>query len=197
MARKPEIGATRDSYVYRLRVPADLKEQWDSWCSRTDRKSSDVMRTLMRQIVEDDITAEARRRVFSQAADRPDDAPKERVEVRLTATEHQAIVTKAEAEGCSIQRWIVNCVRAHLTHEPQFTMETTKALWESSYQLRAIGRNLNQIAKRLNEGLPGTIKAEQIEKLSTFIYQHAEKVAEVQDASLSRWGVEIEEDGNA
>ncbi|WP_211182357.1 plasmid mobilization relaxosome protein MobC [Advenella sp. EE-W14] len=31
-------------------------------------------------------------------------------------------------------------------------METTKALWQSSHQLRAIGRNLNQIAKQLNEG---------------------------------------------
>ena len=70
-------------------------------------------------------------------------------------------------------------------------METTKALWESSYQLRAIGRNLNQIAKRLNEGKPANIKTEQIEKLATYIYRHTDKVAAVQDASISRWGIQV------
>lgn len=87
-------------------------------------------------------------------------------------------------------------MRASLTHEPQFTMETTKALWESSYQLRAIGRNLNQIAKRLNEGKPANIKTEQIEKLATYIYRHTDKVAAVQDASLSRWGIQVKGAGD-
>lgn len=87
-------------------------------------------------------------------------------------------------------------MRASLTHEPQFTMETTKALWESSYQLRAIGRNLNQIAKRLNEGKPAGIKTEQMEKLATYIYRHTDKVAAVQDASLSRWMLNIATNSN-
>src|SRR5690606_36871205 len=108
-------------------------------------------------------------------------------------TEYQAVTVRAAAEGCSRQRWIINCVRASLTHEPQFTMETTKALWESSYQLRAIGRNLNQIAKRLNEGKPGTVKTEQLEKLAAFIYSHTDRVAATLDASLGRWGIELKE----
>ena len=62
-----------------------------------------------------------------------------------------------------------------------------EALWDSTYQLRAIGRNLNQIAKRLNEGEPASVKSEQLEKLASFIYKHTAKVAAVQDASLSRW----------
>ncbi|HMM47029.1 MAG TPA: plasmid mobilization relaxosome protein MobC [Thiobacillaceae bacterium] len=88
-----------------------------------------------------------------------------------------------------VRAWVINSVRASLTHEPQFTLETTKALWQSSYQLRAIGRNLNQIAKQLNEGKSGTIKPEQLEKLASFIYKHTDKVAAVQDASLSRWKI--------
>ena len=66
-------------------------------------------------------------------------------------------------------------------------METTKALWLSSYQLRAIGRNLNQIAKQLKKGKNGTLKPEQLERLASFVYKHTDKVAAVQDASLSRW----------
>jgi len=43
------------------------------------------------------------------------------------------------------------------------------------------------IAKQLNEGKNGTIKPEQLERLASFIYKHTDKVAAVQDASLSRW----------
>ena len=190
MPRKAEIGATRDSHIYRVRVPDELQEQWEAWCAKTDTKPADAMRAAMRRIIQGD-TSEVRQEVANQVDGQPDAGPKERIEVRFTPSEYQGITTRAEAEGCSPQRWIVNCVRASLTHEPQFTMETTKALWESSYQLRAIGRNLNQIAKRLNEGKPANIKTEQIEKLATYIYRHTDKVAAVQDASLSRWGIQV------
>lgn len=191
MPRKAEIGATRDSYVYRLRVPAPLKAQWDEHCAKQDKNPSVVMRALMRYIIQDDMPPDVRRWIAEQTEGEPDDGPKERLEVRFTPTEFQGITARSEAEGCSPRRWVINCVRASLTHEPQFTMETTKALWESSYQLRAIGRNLNQIAKRLNEGKPANIKTEQIEKLATYIYRHTDKVAAVQDASLSRWGIQV------
>lgn len=198
MPRKAEIGATRDSHIYRVRVPVDLQEQWEAWCAKTDTKPSDAMRAAMRRIIQGDMP-EVRQEVANQADGQPDDGPKERVEVRFTPSEYQGITTRAEVEGCSPQRWIVNCVRASLTHEPQFTMETTKALWESSYQLRAVGRNLNQIAKRLNEGGHASIKTGQMEKLAAYIYRHTDKVAALQDASLSRWGIQVQgaDDGEA
>lgn len=189
MPRKAEIGATRDSHIYRVRVPHELQEQWEAWCAKTGTKPADAMRAAMRRIIQGD-TLDVRQGLVNQVDGQPDDGPKERVEVRFTPSEHQGIMTRAEAEGCSSQRWIVNCVRASLTHEPQYTMETTKALWESSYQLRAIGKNLNQIAKRLNEGGQGSIKSEQMEKLTAYIYRHTDKVAALQDASLSRWGIQ-------
>jgi hypothetical protein len=68
-------------------------------------------------------------------------------------------------------------------------METTKALWDSSGQLRAIGRNLNQLAKKLNEGGSQEISAREIKQLSDYIYSHTGIVAELQDASLSRWKI--------
>ncbi|MCK9468064.1 MAG: MobC family plasmid mobilization relaxosome protein [Porticoccaceae bacterium] len=193
MARPAEIGATRGSYIYTMRLPDDLRDQWLSYCQRNDKKAAATLRALMRYMIQDDMPPEVRRWISDQVEGQPDEGPKERMEIRLTPTEYQAVTTRAEAEGCSPQRWAINCIRASLTHEPQFTMETTKALWESSYQLRAIGRNLNQIAKRLNEGKPGTVKTEQLEKLAEFIYLHTDKVAAVQDASLSRWGIELKE----
>lgn len=196
MARPTEIGATRGSYIYTMRLPDDLRNQWLSYCQRNDKKAAATLRALMRYMIQDDMPLEVRQWISEQMEGQPDEGPKERLEIRLTPTEYQAINSRAEAEGCSPQRWVINCVRASLTHEPQFTMETTKALWESSYQLRAIGRNLNQIARRLNEGKPGTVKTEQLEKLAEFIYLHTDRVAAVQDASISRWGIELKEGGN-
>lgn len=133
------------------------------------------------------IPPEVQRWIAEQTVGGLDEGPKERVEVRFTPSEYQGIATRAEAERCSTQHWIINCVRASLTHEPQFTLDTTKALCESSSQLRAVGRNLNQITKRLHETGSFPITAERIDKLATYIYRHTEKVAAVTDASLSRW----------
>jgi hypothetical protein len=141
----------------------------------------------MRYAIQDEMPCDVEHWVSTQIADTPDEGPKQRLEVRFTPTEHHEIAARSEAEGCSPQRWVINSVRASLTNKPQFTMETTKALWESSGQLRAIGRNLNQIAKQLNEGGSETITQSEITQLSEYIYKHTEIAAELQDASLSRW----------
>lgn len=182
--------------MYTLRLPDDLQEQWQSYCQRNDKKAAASLRALMRYLIQDDMPHEVQQWVAEQIEGKPDDGPKRRMEIRFTPTEYQGVTTRAEAEGCSPQRWVINCVRASLTNEPQFTMETTKALWDSTYQLRAIGRNLNQIAKRLNEGMEDTIQPELLEKLASFIYRHTDKVVAVQEASLSRWKLEKHVPGN-
>ena len=189
MPRDAKIGATRSSYVYTLRLPDDLQEQWQSYCQRNDKKAAASLRALMRYLIQDDMPHEVQQWVAEQVEGEPDDGPKRRMEIRFTPTEYQSITTRAEAEGCSPQRWVINCVRASLTHEPQFTMDATKALWESSYQLRTIGRNLNQITKKINQGLVDTVETEQLKKLAEFIYLHTDKVAAVQNASISRWKI--------
>lgn len=187
MPRKAEIGATRDSAVYQLRVPAPLKAQWDDHCSKAGTTPSATLRSLMRYILKNEMSPEVRKWIESDGE--PDYGLKERLEVRFTPSEFEALNARAAAEGSSPQRWVANSVRASLTQKPQFTMETTQALWNSSRQLRAIGRNLNQIAKRLNNDEPGSIKTEQMEKLAGYIDDHTKKVAALLDASLSRWSI--------
>lgn len=86
---------------------------------------------------------------MKQVDERPDTGVKKRVEVRLTRSQLDAVDTRAKAEGCSRKVWLVNVVRGTLTKQPQAGMREIDLLGESSYQLLAIGRNLNQIAKRL------------------------------------------------
>jgi hypothetical protein len=195
MPREAKIGATRGSYVYRLRVPDDLRKQWDGYCEKKGQKSAAYMRALMRFLIQDEMPQEVRSYFYEQVERGQDDGPKQRIEVRFTPSEFAALQDMSEQEEVSPQRWIVNAVRASLTHEPQFTMEVLKGLWESTYQLRAIGRNLNQIAKRMNEANlagapidPPTLEA--IQDLAGTISGHTHEVGRVINASLNRWAVE-------
>lgn len=196
MPRKAEIGATRDSYVYQVRVPDTMRTQWDAYCAKHEKKAPQILRALMRYMINDEMPDEVRRWVAEQIEDQPDSGEKKRVVVRFTPTEYKGITERATAEGCSSQRWIINCVRASLTHQPQFTMDTTKALWESSYQLRSVGRNLNQITKRFHETGQFPLMVEDIDRLASFIYEHTVKVATLTDASLGRWLIQKNESRN-
>lgn len=187
MPRKATIGATRDSAVYRVRIPAELKSEWEAHCEKKGSSQHGMIRALMRYVIQDEMPPDVKDWISGQIAGEPDEGPKQRLEVRFTPSELHEVVARSEAEGCSAQRWVVNCTRASLTNQPQFSMETTRALWESSGQLRAIGRNLNQIVKKLNEGGSETVAEIEIAKLSKYIYEHTEIVAMLQDSSLSRW----------
>jgi hypothetical protein len=187
MPRKASIGVTRDSEVYRVRIPAELKSEWEAHCEKKGSSQHGMIRALMRYVIRDEVPADVKEWISEQVAGEPDERSKQRFEVRFTPSEHHEILARSEAEGCSPQRWVINSVRASLTNKPQFTMETTKALWESSGQLRAIGRNLNQIVKNLNTRGSESITQNEITQLSTYIYKHTEIVSELQDASLSRW----------
>jgi len=184
MPRPSEKGTTRNSHIFCLRIPSTLKSEWDAHCDKNGKGQAELLRTVMRYVIKDEMQPE-----LSLISDGPDRGQKERLEVRFTPSEYRTIQERAVAEDISPQRWIINCVRGNLTNEPQFTGEAVKALWDSSYQLRAIGRNLNQIAHRLNEG--GYVAAREIEamvtKLNAAISKHTKKVDQVLDASLSRW----------
>lgn len=191
MPRETVIGATRDSRVFQVRVPGDLAADWEAYCERIGpRQGPEQLRELMRHLVRGTLPAQSLHdAAVEEEPGVPDVGRKRRIEVRLTPSEFQELHQRAEASGSSAQRWIVNCVRASLTQRPQVTMDTAKALWESSYQLRSIGRNLNQVVKRLNEAGGVTPTGRQMERLAEFIYAHTDRVSALLDASLSRWGI--------
>ncbi|SEP32568.1 mobilisation protein (MobC) [Pseudomonas sp. ok266] len=89
-----------------------------------------------------------------------------------------------------MRRWIIDAIRTGLTHEPQFSMDEIDALGESNYQLLTLGRNLNQIARRLNDGENEKVTLERIEALSGLIRKHTEVVSRSIRASLERWNIE-------
>jgi hypothetical protein len=124
---------------------------------------------------------------YVECTDCPDESSKTRMKIRLTASERQALTRRAEEEGMTPQQWLVGLVRSNLTGRPQFGMRELNALGESNYQLLAIGRNLNQIAKHLNEGLPEQVTPASLEKLRAEIRAHVDTVSKAMRGNLERW----------
>ena len=190
MPREAKIGATKDTYVYRLRLPHDLKTQWDAHCEKKNKEPATLLRALMRYVIQDDMPPEVQRFVKAQTRPAADHEPKMRFEILLTQSERAAIQERAELERCSQRRWIIDAIRAGLTKEPQFGMKEIEALGESNYQLLAIGRNLNQVAKVMNEGKRHSVTVDSIERLRQIIDGHVKKVGGAIRASIDRWNIE-------
>ncbi len=167
-----------------------LKEAWELYCqTRKIGPGAALRASIQREIERVEQGATGPAEPMKQIDERPDTGVKKRVEIRLTRSELDAVDTRAKAESCSRQAWLVNVVRGTLTKQPQAGMREIESLGESNYQLLAIGRNLNQIAKRLNEGHPDVLTVKYIERLRDEIRAHAEKVSKVMGASIERWSL--------
>lgn len=99
------------------------------------------------------------------------------MELRFTSTEREKINLLANRDNCSPQRWLINLIRLTLVRKPQCGMEELQKLGESNYQLLTIGRNLNQIAKHLNQGSYEPELSKEITQLRKVIHEHTRQVS--------------------
>lgn len=166
------------------------KERWQRHCEAQGIAPS----TAIRRAIARELDGEPATPVVDpvkQTRPAPDDEKRRRFEILLTESERAAITARCEAEGCSMRRWIVDAIRAGLTHEIQPTTREIELLGESNYQLLAIGRNLNQIARRLNENEAVDDLVEvMVERLSERIDTHVDLVSTSIRASVERWVIE-------
>jgi len=166
-----------------------LKEPWAEYCKALGKKPGAAIKEAIEQQLEK-AGKNPEPETYRQTQQAPEGEPKVRFEFLLTESEKRAIRERSDLERCSMRRWIVDACRAALTHEPQFGMREIDALGESNYQLLTIGRNLNQMARRLNEGKYEPVTVERIEALSRRIDAHTELVSNAIRASLERWNIE-------
>jgi hypothetical protein len=166
-----------------------LKAQWAAYCERLGKTPGAALKEAIEQQMRK-VSSEPKPAPYRQVREAPDYRPKVRVEVLLTPSEKAALAERAELEGCSQRRWIIDAIRAGLTHEPQFSTDEILALGESNYQLLAIGRHLNQIAKRLHAGDLDASTRSTIQSLRRLIDKHTEVVSRTMGASLERWHLE-------
>lgn len=166
-----------------------LKKPWADYCEALGKKPGAALKEAIEQQLEK-ATKNPPLPQLRQTSEAPDDEPKVRFEILMTKSEKAAVQERANLERCSQRRWIIDAIRAGLTNEPQFGMTEIDALGESNYQLLAIGRNLNQVAKAMNEHRRDSVTIESIERLRGIIDVHTDKVSTAIRASLERWNIE-------
>nr|CAC82766.1 hypothetical 20.3 kDa protein [uncultured bacterium] len=166
-----------------------MKKPWSDYCEALGKKPGAALKEAIEQQLEK-AAKNPPPPPLRQTGEAPDDEPKVRFEILMTKSEKAAVQERANLERCSQRRWIIDAIRAGLTREPQFGMKEIDALGESNYQLLAIGRNLNQVAKAMNEGRRDSVTIESIERLRGIIDAHTDKVSTAIRASLERWNIE-------
>lgn len=164
----------------------DLKGPWTEWCATRDLTPSEAVRRVLRRVLDGNPK--------SEFAPHPADFDVEgcdgrrRLEIRLTPAEHLALTAVADREGMSLPRWLTGLVRLNLTGEQQFGEGEVEALTRSSQVLLALGRNVNQIARNMNQRVDrDELTLAQIEYLADLIKKHTEAVSAVLTANSRRW----------
>lgn len=116
----------------------------------------------------------------------------EHLSVRLPMFLANVVRERAAYWGMSASRWKASLIQAHLMREPVLSDTQIQALRESNLELRAIGRNLNQIARALNARPDETdrVKLEVIEALVEVINSHVETAVQLIRHSQNDWGVD-------
>lgn len=178
---------TTDSPVMSIYLGVALKQRWAEHCMQQGVTPSAGVQQVVRHLLGNEIKSRPVS-LASSESEQPD-CSRRRLELRLTGSELAELTALADGLEMSPNQWVINLVRANLTSEPQFGMAELRVLGESNTRLLAIGRNLNQIARRINanDAEHVRLKVGHIEALSRQIMTHTARVSKAMRANIDRW----------
>jgi predicted HicB family RNase H-like nuclease len=115
-----------------------------------------------------------------------------RLTVRLPAYVREAAAGRAQAKGWRVTPWVAALVQSHIAATPVLTDAELQAVEAAIRELGAIGRNINQIARALNEAHFQTerVRLDRLAELSEKIDSTREAIRSLVRASRNAWGVE-------
>lgn len=115
-----------------------------------------------------------------------------RITVRMPRFLMEATKERAKLKGMASSRWIAALVQSNLTRKPLMTHEQLIELQASNRELAAIGRNINQIAKAINEAFFETerIRLDKLAELQKAIMENRAAVRSLVRASQNAWEVD-------
>jgi hypothetical protein len=113
----------------------------------------------------------------------------ERMTVRLPGFLMDAAKQRGKSKGMAASRWVAALVQANLTGKPVMTDKELAVLQASNRELAAIGRNINQIAKALNEAFHETerVRLDTLAALSQSISENRAAIHSLVRASQQAW----------
>ena len=159
------------------------KQTFESFCRERDVLPGQMLRLMVRKVCPD----------FVEAIGEPNPRTKPAaLYLRLADKEFDELCARADQEGTTPQGWVRRQIRSTLTKTPQFNRTEENALLASNRELAHLGRNINQIAQRLNtlNTAGDEMKTLDLAALSVAIGEHRATVAALINASWGRYGGE-------
>ncbi|MBR3424655.1 MAG: plasmid mobilization relaxosome protein MobC [Neisseriaceae bacterium] len=111
--------------------------------------------------------------------------------IRLSATEKAYFVALAKQVEMSLNALIATILRAYREQNPKLFNNEIAVLQHSNFQLLAIGRNINQIAKHLNAADGASLTTTQINLWRAEIQEHCQQVGKVLKENRQRHSYHI------
>jgi predicted DNA binding CopG/RHH family protein len=112
-----------------------------------------------------------------------------RMTIRLSSEAVNQAKIKAKARGMNPSTWVAALVKSNLSDTPVINDSEVSTLRESNRELAAVGRNLNQITKALNDAFHETdrLKLDAIKQLQITIMQNRKDLMALVASSNRYW----------
>lgn len=181
---KPDRKARRP--LLQARVDASTEAGFAALAARRGKSSSELLRAIVarelaggpgpRQDIED-IEAD------------PENADIRRMTIRIPAFVHEAVVARSAMYGMKPSKWVSALVQSSVARMPVFADKELEALEASNRELFAIGRNINQMARVLNEAHFKTeqVRIEKLAELAAYIRKTRDSIRGLIRASRGVW----------
>lgn len=128
------------------RVSSETKAKFQALAAQYGLTESGFLKTLINRTIETVPTQAAK-----SAHPVRDGARAERLYVRLYPDDRQLLAERAAARAMPSATYLAVLARSHLRHLSPLPEPERKAFERGVAELAAIGRNINQIARRLNQ----------------------------------------------
>ncbi len=182
----------RADKVIAVCVTADTKARFKVVADDYGLSKSGLMRLLIERAIEavQAPPADSHRRVSESAR-------AERLYVRLYRDDRRLLAERAAALGMPSAKYLAALARSHLRNLAPLAVADRKAIEQCVRELSAIGRNVNQVAHRANQG--GVISGITRQDIAVFIKvctTATERIKAFVAANRASWKVGYEE-GNS
>ncbi|EKL4200830.1 plasmid mobilization relaxosome protein MobC [Salmonella enterica] len=163
------------------RLTPEQKEKWSAFCASQGFSESEMLGMMIDRVTSGEVALQPKGL---------SELKTNQINIKLPAAKIDEITQRAKQEGFpSRTTWVVSVISQALDNKPVLNDEEANTIRASNRELSAIGRNLNQIARKLNIEFRDSdrLSAEAIERLSDAIEQHKTAVATFLEKSQKRW----------
>lgn len=163
-----------------VRLTPELKAKLTTEAQNRGMTESELLRSLIVELSE----------TPTQKIKLDTEAEIQRFTLRLPKILVNAAKIKADKKGMTLTKWIESLIKVAITKSTVLSESEYSALRDSRYELQAIGRNINQIARGFNSSLQFSIERKLLEDLSETIKENVTIIRAFIKASHNTWGEE-------